>query len=894
MKIFSFYNIYFFRIPILLFFISIYINSYSQRDEINLLKQQLIRVKSDTSRINLLNDLAYSYLESNLLEEGNKRSIEALYLAEKIDYKIGKAQALENMGLYNEYNNQYRKAIDYYKLSYDVCQELNDNREMARQLNNIGAMHRTMASYDTALNYFQKSLELLKKVNDSSILAQTCSLIGLVYSSKGNFEGSLEFLVESLYLYECTNDDLGMGIAYCNIGMIYRRLQDYEKALEFQLKAIELDEKSEAQRPIIESYIQIGIIYEETAKYKKAIETYQKGLAIAKKYNDKKKIAGCLNNIGVVYFDIKDFHEALEYYFQSLDIKKQIGDKHGITVTAINIAEAYFELLKSNKISHQEGEINFFESSDNIIALLEESVILAEETGNYQDLSNTYNALIGALSYFSEYERAVHYQAKLIALNDSLFTIEKNSKLANLQTQFSTQQKKQEIALLNTINSTQETRLNRQNFEKYFYMGGGIALMILVFGLLSRLNFIRRTRNELRLKSKQIENEKKRAEKSQKVKDQFLANMSHEIRTPMNSLIGMTSILQKNKHLKSQEKYLDAINKSSENLLVVINDILDFSSLETGKIKFENTLFKLEDEIQKVEDILKYRAKEKRIKLECIIEEGLPEWIIGDPTRLSQVLLNLAGNAIKFTDNGIVTGLARLKEKKNSIAIIEFEVKDTGIGIPEDRLETIFESFTQAYSETSRQYGGTGLGLAISKQLVELQNGTITVESKFGHGSIFRFSIPYEIGHSVNTKKEKVKECDQALNGLHVLVVEDNDFNVMVASEELRSLIKNINVDVAENGRIAVEKVTTNNYDLILMDIEMPEMNGYESTRIIRNLGPPRNIVPIIAMTANTMKGEAKKCHEAGMNEYMAKPFKPEDLAAKIHELICVEKAEVE
>jgi len=893
MKIFSLHSVHFFQFAIFLIIISICKNSFSQQNEINLLKQQLIRVKSDTNKIDLLNNLAYSYLESNLLDEGSKRSNEALRLAEKNNYELGRAKALENMGLYNEYANQYWMAIHYYKLSYDIWQELEDNREMARQFNNIGAMYRTMASYDTALNYFQKSLELLEIVKDSSILAQTYSLIGLVYNSKGNFEGSLEYLLESLNLYECTNDALGKGIAYCNIGMIYRRLQDYEKALEFQLMAIELDEKSGAQRPIIESYIQIGIIYEETAKYNKAIETYQKGLEIARKYNDKKKIAGCLNNIGVVYFDIKDFNKALEYYFQSLDIKKQIGDKHGITVTTINIAEAYFELLKTNEMSPQESETGSIEPSDKIIGLLEESVVLAEETRNYQDLSNTYNALISALSYFNMYDDAIYFQGKLIALNDSLFTIEKNSNLVNLQTEFAVQQKEQEIAFLIALNVTQETKLKKQNLEKYFYMGGGIALLILVFGLLSRLNFIRRTRNELKIKSQQIQHEKKRAEKSHKIKEQFIANMSHEIRTPMNSLIGMTSILLKNKPLKSQEKYLNAITKSSENLLVVVNDILDFSSLETGQIKFENVLFKLEEELQKVEDILKYRAKEKRIKLECLIEEGLPEWIIGDPTRLSQILLNLAGNAIKFTEKGSVTGIARLKEKKGDSVEIEYEVIDTGIGIPADRLESIFESFTQAYSNTDRQYGGTGLGLTISKQLVELQNGSISVESKFGEGSVFKFCLPYKIGQAIKTEKEKVTECDEALYGVNVLIVEDNEFNVVVASDELKSLIKNVTIDVAGNGKIAVEKISANNYDLILMDIEMPEMNGYEATRTIRKMDYKNNMVPIIAMTANTMKEEVDKCFEAGMNEYIAKPFNPDDLAAKIHKLICSKKEEV-
>ncbi len=879
------------RAPIFLLLISLHIISFSQQNNIELLEQKLNGVKSDTVKTTLLTELAYQYIETNLLEEGKTQLNKALQLAEDIEYKEGKGKILETLGLYYEYNNDYPKAIEYYNLSFTIWRELGNKHEMARQYNNIGAMHRTLASYDTALIYFKNSLKVLEGTNDSSTLAQTYNLIGLIYNSKGNFEGSLEYLMKSLHLYQCTEDDMGMGIVYCNIGIIYRRLKDYEKALEFQLKALELDQKSNEHRPIIESYIQIGIIYEETAKYEEAIKIYEKGLSIARKYNDKRKIAGCLNNIGVVYCDIKDYYKALEFYFQSLEIKREIGDKHGITVTTINIAEAYFELLKYNNENYQ-SDFKYIESSDKIITLLEESVELAEDTRNYQDLTNTYNAIISALSYFNRYGQAVFYQKKLIDLNDSLFTIEKNNNLAKLQAQFNILHKQQEVELLNTINDTQEIKLKRQNLEKYFYMGGGIMLFILVLGLLSRLNFTRKTKSELQEKKKLIENETKRAEKSEKVKDQFLANMSHEIRTPMNSIVGLTSILQKNKHLKTQEKYLHAIAKSSENLMVVINDILDISSLEAGVLKFEKIKFKLEDELQKVEDILIFKAKEKKVKLECIIEPGLPEWIIGDPTRLSQVMINLAGNAIKFTDKGVVKGIARLKKTEGKYAIIEFEVRDTGIGIPEDRLETIFDSFTQAYSDTDRQYGGTGLGLAISKQLIELQGGTISVESKLGEGSVFIFNIPYEIGHPENTEEVAKGKCDKTISGLSVLVVEDNDYNVMVASEELKSIIENVNIDVAENGKVAIDKVAKNNYDLILMDIEMPEMNGYEATGIIRKMDHPKNKIPIFAMTANTMKEEVAKCFEAGMDQYIAKPFNPDDFATHIHNLICKEKTQ--
>ncbi|MCD4730026.1 MAG: tetratricopeptide repeat protein, partial [Bacteroidales bacterium] len=743
-----------------------------------------------------------------------------------------------------------------------------------------------MAVYDSALLYFTKSLKLLENENDSSELANTFNLIGLIYNVKGDFNKSLENLMESLRLWQCTNDETGVGVAYCNIGMMYRKLGDYEKALDYLQKTLAIEKELEMPRQIIESYIQIGIIYEQTGKYEKAIKNYQKGLKIAKQLKDKKKIAICLNNIGVVYFDMRNYNLALDYYFESLEIKREIGDKHGISVTIINIAEVFLDLSKPNLKSTPDRPVKYFGTFNNIISILMESVSIAEETRNYQDVSNTYSALINVRSEYGQYKEAVHYQEKLIAFTDSLFTIDKNRDIAKLQAKIDTEQKEQEIAIMDAKNVAQVSQLKMQTIRRYIFMGGGISLVLIVLGLINRLIFIRKTQKELQAKNLHIQHEKSKAEQSEKVKEQFLANMSHEIRTPMNSILGMTNILRKNDHTKTQEKYLDAIAQSSENLMVILNDILDMSKLEAGKIELESKLFNLNDELRIVEDILKYRAREKGITLKCKVQDGVPGWIIGDPTRLNQVFINLVGNAIKFTEKGAVIVSVRVKEQYLQQAILEFEIKDSGIGIPHDRLDAIFQSFTQADGNTTRHYGGTGLGLTISKQLVELQDGRIHVESQVGKGSTFIFEIPYEIGKSQSTDRTEKNQEYPKLMGVRVLVAEDNEFNTMVLVEELNSSIQKSVVDIASDGKIALDKIAANEYDIILMDILMPEMDGYTATKAIRNLDSHKNSIPIIAMTASTMKEDIEKCSESGMDAFISKPFETVDLLKKMEQLI--------
>lgn len=370
------------------------------------------------------------------------------------------------------------------------------------------------------------------------------------------------------------------------------------------------------------------------------------------------------------------------------------------------------------------------------------------------------------------------------------------------------------------------------------------------------------------------------AENSLKSKELFLANMSHEIRTPMNAIIGMSRLMEDTKLTAEQEEYQSAIQTSAEGLLVIINEILDMSRISAGKFSFEEIDFAIDPILQNLVKSLSIRAKEKGVYLRMFKDPKLHAYYKSAPNRLNQILVNLISNAIKFTQKGGVDVLIELVTTNKNSDVLKFSVKDTGIGIDANRLDKIFDSFTQEDVSISRKYGGSGLGLTISKELVKLFGGELWVESKKDEGSVFSFCLELNHGNMILKNQEsRIEEKD--LKGIDVLLVEDNQINRLLASKLMSKW--NVNVYEAVNGLDAMDKITHRNYHLVLMDMQMPEMDGLEATRRIRedlNLD-----TPIVALTANAIKGEREKCIKAGMDDYISKPFLPDDLYQKISDL---------
>ena len=387
---------------------------------------------------------------------------------------------------------------------------------------------------------------------------------------------------------------------------------------------------------------------------------------------------------------------------------------------------------------------------------------------------------------------------------------------------------------------------------------------------------------ELEMQKQELMLANEKAEAAVIAKQQFLSNMSHEIRTPMNAIIGFTKILLKTDLTNTQKEHLEAIKVSGDTLTVLINDILDLAKVQAGKMTFEKRAFQMEESISAMVHLFDIKAQEKKLELVKKYDNKIPKCLIGDPVRLYQIILNLISNAIKFTSTGGITVSANLLNENDDKVVVVFAVADTGIGIAEDKLETIFENFEQATTGTSRLYGGTGLGLAIAKHIVESQGGTINVRSKLDVGTTFSFILSFQKTDDTSEIEEEIMELDSEIRNINVLVVEDVALNQLL----IKTLLVDygFNYDMADNGRIAIEKMQTNTYDIILMDLMMPEMNGFEATEYIRNTMNSKT--PIIALTADVTTVDFAKCKAFGMDDYISKPVDEILLYNKIISLV--------
>ncbi|MCR9289160.1 ATP-binding protein [Saprospiraceae bacterium] len=659
------------------------------------------------------------------------------------------------------------------------------------------------------------------------------------------------------------------------IGGIHRLIGNYDEAEQYQKRTLYYKKQNKFPTAIAEAYVSHAMIYSDIGDYFKA-QIYLDSALLVTDCSD------CIKNKAIrVQAGIYNLKKKYDLALQELLPKRESflnhsGGAYSIGAFFSELSNAYFGLHQYQK-AIAAGKRGIELSNDNLYGSLK----------SYKAIYQAYNAL-------GNHQSALDYYKKYITSRDARTKLRNGQNVTKqeLTYQYEQERLKDSLQLEQQKLTTElafEKEINKQRNTRNLLLALGLIAAFIALGLYSRYRFVQKTKAELEAKNKIIEAEKEKAQASEQAKHQFLANMSHEIRTPMNAIKGMTDILIRREPQDQQRTYLNAIKESSNSLLVIINDILDMSKIEAGKIDLENIPFSLQEVIQNVKMISQFKAEEKGLTLQTNIETDNLSSVKGDPTRLHQIILNLVGNAIKFTEKGVVTIQLKTEvlENKNKVNA-HFCVSDTGVGIGQDRLEKIFESFEQAYSDTTRKFGGTGLGLSISKKLVEIQKGKIWAESTKGKGSQFFFSIPYEIAHASEIAVTPEIENNTAidLKGVKILLVEDNDFNAIVAKEELEDAIEGVNVEVAENGVIAVEKVIHGNFDIILMDVQMPVMNGYEATKAIRNLSNGKANIPIIAMTANVMKEEVERCYEVGMNDFIGKPFDTPDLLNKIQHLI--------
>ena len=542
---------------------------------------------------------------------------------------------------------------------------------------------------------------------------------------------------------------------------------------------------------------------------------------------------------------------------------------------------------------------------------------------NDTSLLEPYNASLPSIKlHFNELNRLTQdnpYQQKRVDTLKTLFgqRIDFSINLiiqnhANLLTniQKSTIAKNGEIityrikALLSEIKSTEYELLaerkvinekDKQNKNLLFIILSIGSFILLIYSVLSARKNARQTiisqleKQALEHKALNLETEKaiavefgRQSQITIALKQQFLANMSHEIRTPMTAIIGFSKVVLKTDLTEKQREYIMAIKTSSDALLVLINDILDLAKVDAGKMTFEENAFEMEFDIKAMLHLFDLKFQEKNLKLIIEYDSRIPKVLIGDSVRLNQIILNLISNAIKFTSKGKITVGVRLIDSNEEKVTTEFVISDTGIGLDENVIPTLFESFQQATSSTARQYGGTGLGLAIVKQLVERQGGTINVKSKINEGSTFSFVLSFKKTNSDIGSESSIPESNVEIRKIKILAVEDTPLNYLLLKIMLDEF--GFEQDFAENGKVAIEKLQSNSYDIILMDIQMPVMNGIEATEYIRNIMNSK--IPIIALTADVTMDDLEKCKAVGMNGHIAKPIDEKKLYKKIVELV--------
>jgi signal transduction histidine kinase/DNA-binding NarL/FixJ family response regulator len=768
------------------------------------------------------------------------------------------------------YNND--SAMKYAKECFAISQKCGYKKGIGNGYSAVGQVYGMEGNYTEALNNDMASLKQYEEIKDSQGMARSYDYIGCDNYEKGNYPEALKTFFDALKLHEDNGNRNGITFAYNHIGLVYDAIGRFPEALKnYQLALNEKRENGDTDN-IAMTYNVIGITYFHEHNYPEALSAEVKSLKLSEAVKDKNRMIWVYNYTGEIYFAQADYSNALKNYENSFAIAGELKQADDVAYASIHIGEIYVK------------QANFQQ------ALIYElkGLTLAKETGSknftkdaYQNLSNIY-AKLG--NYKAAYDNEVLYKQYY----DTIYNRENEKKLTGLQMQYDFDKKQDSIK---AVTAKQQDSLKAEQGKKdaiatkeiqnqkniKYSLLGGLALVLVFAG------FVFRSLSLSRKQSIEIEKGKQRAEQSEKFKEQFLANMSHEIRTPMNAVNGMTELLLEKKPRADQLTYLEAIRKSSDTLLHIINDILDLSKIEAGKMEMEQIDFSLKDTIEQVKQTLSFRAEEKGLQLITQINENIPDVLVGDPVRLNQILVNLGGNAIKFTEKGSV----HFNVKKTAQNGIAFSIIDTGIGIPKDKMQQVFESFSQANTSDNRKFGGTGLGLSISKQLVELQGGKISVESEENAGTTFSFTLNYPAGSKEKLEQRILSEHKidgSTLNGMRILIADDNEYNRIVAKDTLM-LKAVVQIDEAENGEQVLEQLKNHNYDVILMDVQMPVIDGFEATKQIRNNFPaPKNNTPIIALTASVFRTDLDKCKRAGMNNYVPKPYKPWQLFGAIAE----------
>ena len=680
----------------------------------------------------------------------------------------------------------------------------------------------------------------------------------------------------------------------------------YKNALYYTRKAINYSKVNNKIEEQSEQTFNLGKLYYDVKKYDDAIEALNKSMSLSKSLQPSSIQASTFYYLGMCYMK----KEAISKAKICFDKSQSLYDTLQITNTAdlinlqkgiiykskgdLTLASTIFSTIIAKpenpsvldtkaEALYQIGLIEMSQNRNNLaLNYFNKALDLNAKNKNLEQKASILLALSNVYEKMLNKNEAYTFLKQHTNLKESISLLDNEKLGVDDYEKFKESERLEEAAKINKENIEQE---KTSKFSKLISI-----LAIALISILSLLslslykNNIIRTRTNLLLeeKNRELVLAKEKAEKASNARTEFLSTVSHELRTPLNAINGIAHLLLEENPKKSQLNYLESLQFSGNYLTNFINDILEINKIDSSKVQIENINFNLKLLLENIQNSLKELASTNNNNFKLEIDQKIPDYLIGDPTKLSQILMNLINNALKFTHNGNVVVKSKLISLEDKKASLFFEVKDTGIGIPEDKLETVFDSFSQGSIDINRKYGGTGLGLTIVKKLVEILGGKIKVESVVNEGSSFTFELPFKLAKKPHKTDKKPKTNNESvLIGKKILVVEDNKINQMISKKMLEN--KGILCEIIDNGEEAIEISKNYKYDMILMDVHLPGINGTVATKKIREFD---TITPIIALTAISLTENRKKLMSFGMDDVITKPFVPEDFYAVIAKYI--------
>ncbi|CAL67661.1 ATP-binding protein [Christiangramia forsetii] len=697
-----------------------------------------------------------------------------------------------------------------------------------------------MMEFDKAQEQLNKSLDYAKQIDHKPYVALTSGILARMFQVRHEYDKAITELERAISIQREAEDEAGLAYSYVLYSKILNSKGDYDRALKY--------------------------------------------LDLAKKYYESE---GDLEQLGLV-----SLNKAVLYLNNEETKDRALSELKNAEIYLEN-SENTYELSRLHYFLARafEHEGNYEKAENSALKSLE----LAKE-GNYTGMTMySYGLLSGIAEKRRDLAGSLNYLQKMNEVREYVFNINKEALLTEANDRKGVDALKSTLDELTVQNAEQEKTLKVNKLTTILSVALITILSLLTLSLYKNNNLRARANELLQKKNSELILAKENAEKASLAKAQFLTTITHELRTPLYAVTGLTHLLLEESPTESQKEHLNSLKFSGEYLLSLINNILDLNKLEANKVEIVKTDFDLEKRMSDVLIALKNSADERNTKIHFDFDQNIPKNLVGDPLKISQILINLLGNSIKFTEDGDIWISVKQVRRKEKMVSLFFEIKDNGEGIGKEKQKAIFENFTQGSTQINRKFGGTGLGLSIVKNLLSLLNSEIELESELGKGSKFTFELNFE-SHEADTKDTTVAPIkidekpisNEIMEDKHILVVEDNKINQMITRKILEK--NKVICDVADNGSIAIEKVQNNHFDLILMDIHMPGISGIEATIEIRKFDSE---IPIIALTAVTLDDNLDEFYLNGFNDIIPKPYKTEEFFHKINKYLAARETTV-